>query len=148
MYDVVVVGGSLAGATTAAQLALAGRSVLLLERAKSPRRKACGEGMFPRGVRELERLGLLEEVAGHGRPLRSVRFHGTDAAVAAPLGADGSVGLGIQRTELDPRMLAFARRSGVEVSTGTTARELIPDGHTFTGVRTDGGDIQARVIVR
>src|SRR4029079_10321352 len=85
MYDVVVVGGSLAGATTAAHLALAGARVLLLERAETLRRKSCGEVMFPRGVRELDRLGLLDEVARHGRLLQAVRFHDADVAVAAPL---------------------------------------------------------------
>ncbi|HEY8745294.1 MAG TPA: FAD-dependent oxidoreductase, partial [Chloroflexota bacterium] len=72
MVDVVVVGASVAGATTAVHLARAGHSVLLLERSTAPRRKACGEGLFPAGVAELERLGVLPTLLPHAHVLDSL----------------------------------------------------------------------------
>ncbi|MEO6397347.1 MAG: FAD-dependent oxidoreductase, partial [Tepidiformaceae bacterium] len=75
MYDVAVVGGSLAGAATAIHLASAGRSVVLLEHSPAFKRKACGEGLFPLGRRELERLGVLPEVEERAVRIEGVRFH-------------------------------------------------------------------------
>lgn len=147
MYDVLVVGGGLAGATTALHLARVGREVVLLERSDSYRRKACGEGLFPRGVRELERLGLLDEVSDHSVPLAGVRFHSRTARATAPFGPDGAIGLGVQRTELDHRVLERARDAGVDVRTGATVRRLNVTGGTVTSVETDAGDIAARVVV-
>jgi flavin-dependent dehydrogenase len=50
MFDVVVVGGGPAGATAAHDLALAGRAVLLLD--KAGRIKPCGGAIPPRLIRD------------------------------------------------------------------------------------------------
>ena len=60
MHDVAVIGGSIAGAAIAIHLAARGLDVVVLERAPDVRPKACGEGLFPLGVAELERLGWIE----------------------------------------------------------------------------------------
>lgn len=52
MFDVVVVGGGPAGATAAHELALAGRAVLLLD--KAGRIKPCGGAIPPRLVRDFD----------------------------------------------------------------------------------------------
>jgi geranylgeranyl reductase len=52
VFDVIVVGGGPAGATTADELARAGRSVLLLD--KGGRIKPCGGAIPPRLVRDFE----------------------------------------------------------------------------------------------
>lgn len=62
-YDTIVVGGGPAGATAAYELARAGASVLLLERRRLPRYKACG-GCLSRRVADLlqcDLSGLIEE---------------------------------------------------------------------------------------
>src|SRR3972149_10202653 len=59
-YDVVVVGGGPAGAVTAWALAKRGVRVAVLERARFPREKVCGDFIEPRGLRLLEAIGCLE----------------------------------------------------------------------------------------
>ena len=56
--DVIVVGAGPGGAGTAAHLARRGLDVVLLEKATFPRDKICGDGLTPRAVRALVKLGV------------------------------------------------------------------------------------------
>jgi flavin-dependent dehydrogenase len=79
--DVIVVGGGIAGASSAILLARAGLAVELYEQHRFPREKACAEGVMPAGVAVLARLGLLPRLGGarfHG-----VRYHGFDRSLDA-----------------------------------------------------------------
>jgi hypothetical protein len=68
--DVVVVGAGPAGSAAAAWAARAGRDVLVIDSAQFPRDKACGDGLTPRAIAEMQFLGLgpwLEgRIAHHG----------------------------------------------------------------------------------
>src|SRR3954468_12978392 len=71
--DVIVVGAGPAGSTAATYLARSGLDVLLLEKSTFPREKVCGDGLTPRGVKQLIDLGIdTSEEAGwvHSRGLR------------------------------------------------------------------------------
>ncbi|WP_206790916.1 geranylgeranyl reductase family protein [Amycolatopsis sp. MtRt-6] len=71
--EVIVVGAGPAGSTVATYLARAGVDVLLLEKTEFPREKVCGDGLTPRGVKQLIDLGIdTSEDAGwvHSRGLR------------------------------------------------------------------------------
>src|SRR5512141_559593 len=56
--DVIVVGAGPAGATAATYLARSGVDVLLLEKSTFPRDKVCGDGLTPRGVKQVLALGV------------------------------------------------------------------------------------------
>ncbi|MGN6688493.1 MAG: geranylgeranyl reductase family protein [Actinomycetales bacterium] len=56
--DVVIVGAGPAGSTTAYYLAQAGLDVVLLEKTAFPREKVCGDGLTPRAVEQLLRMGI------------------------------------------------------------------------------------------
>lgn len=59
MYDVIVVGGGPAGSTLAWKLASKGVKIIVLDSAKFPREKVCGDYVEPRGLRILEQMGGL-----------------------------------------------------------------------------------------
>ena len=56
--DVVVVGAGPAGAATAIRLAAAGERVIVIDRARFPRDKTCGDFVGPVAIDELRTLGL------------------------------------------------------------------------------------------
>ncbi|HEX5369887.1 MAG TPA: NAD(P)/FAD-dependent oxidoreductase [Dehalococcoidia bacterium] len=147
MKDVVVVGASLAGASTAIQLARMGLSVSLIDRAHFPRRKACGEGLFPRGVEALSSLGVYQQVRGGARTLDSLRVELDGAAVEAPLASPAYPAIGVRRELLDAALLKCAELDSVEVCQGVTVLDVLTSPSGYRGVRTDHGDFEARVIV-
>src|SRR5256712_1743038 len=91
--DVIIVGAGPAGAATAILLAERGLSVRLLDRARFPRPKICGEYLSPEAPRLLDRLGALKAVDAaastpHGMQITAP--HSTTLAGAyRPLGAGG-----------------------------------------------------------
>jgi flavin-dependent dehydrogenase len=147
MYDAAVIGGSLAGAATALHLATTGYRVVVLEQSALYVRKACGEGLFPRGVRELSRLGLLKDVRPLAAPLQGVRFVAGREKVAARFADIHWSGLGVERSRLDPLLLERARQAGAEIRRGVAMQSLLFDGESVAGVRTSQGDIPARFVV-
>ncbi|WFE59142.1 geranylgeranyl reductase family protein [Micromonospora sp. WMMD712] len=73
--DVIVVGAGPGGSATAYHLARHGVRVLLLEKTEFPREKVCGDGLTPRAVRQLIRMGVdTSTEAGwlHNRGLRVI----------------------------------------------------------------------------
>ena len=56
LWDVVVVGAGPAGAVVARELALAGATVLLVDRRRFPRNKVCGGCLSARTVAQLGQL--------------------------------------------------------------------------------------------
>ncbi len=73
--DVIVVGAGPGGSATAYHLARHGVRVLVLEKTEFPREKVCGDGLTPRAVRQLIRMGVdTSPEAGwlHNRGLRVI----------------------------------------------------------------------------
>lgn len=150
--DVVVVGGGPAGAAVAARLAGLGADVLVLDRARFPRRKPCGECVNPAGVEALRALGAWDRVesAGYAR-LEGWRI---DAGAGRGFGGrfPGDVhGIGIPRAVLDALLLDHARSRGAEVREGARVTEVVREGGRVRGVRVDDGagerEIGARLVV-
>ncbi|HXC55885.1 MAG TPA: NAD(P)/FAD-dependent oxidoreductase [Rhizomicrobium sp.] len=75
-YDLIIVGGGIAGSALAATMAKAGKSVLLLEQSTVYEDRVRGEWIAPWGVTETRRLGLYDllRAAGGHHLLRHVTY--------------------------------------------------------------------------
>jgi flavin-dependent dehydrogenase len=146
MRDVVIVGGSLAGAAAAIHLVRRGLDVEVLDQALFPRRKPCGEGLFSGGTAELRKLGVLDAVEAESAAITSMRFRLGDAAVEAPLPEASTPHLGVRRDLVDGRLLAAAVQAGTKVSSGVQVRKLVRENRGFH-LETTAGDVEGRVIV-
>ena len=62
LYDVLIVGAGPAGATAGYYLAKAGKRVALLEKARFPRDKRCGDAWCEPALEILEDMGVLGEL--------------------------------------------------------------------------------------
>ncbi len=139
--DVLVVGAGPAGSAAAAWAARAGRDVVLVDAATFPRDKTCGDGLTPRAIAELDRLGLGEWVRGRAenRGLRLSGF-GQELQLEWPGGSLPTVGSAVPRTELDDRIRGVAVESGATMVEGAKAVGVECDGASVRSVQIDGGD--------
>jgi geranylgeranyl reductase family protein len=140
--DALVVGAGPAGAATAILLAEQGFSVVLLDRARFPRDKICGEYLSPEGARILDRLGVLSTVEARGaRPLRGMRILAPDGTLlVGDYPADGPWhgyrphAVAVRRRVLDQALVERAREVGVSVREGVRVVDLLHDGRRVAGV--------------
>lgn len=140
-HDVVVVGAGPAGSAAAAWAARAGRDVLVVDSQRFPRDKACGDGLTPRAVAELQQLGLGDWLDGrirhHG--LRMSGF-GADVEVPWPGPSFPPVSSAVPRTELDDRIRSVAADDGATMRLGAKAVAVEHDSSgRVTSVTLDDG---------
>ncbi|HYX44412.1 MAG TPA: geranylgeranyl reductase family protein [Acidimicrobiales bacterium] len=129
--DVAVVGGGPGGAAAAIALARGGRDVVLVDKARFPRDKACGDGLTTAALRRLEELGLRPETVPSWKEVGHVWLRSpTGRLVDLPLPeSQGSFAVVARRFDLDAALLDVARSAGVKVH----------DGHGLVGARWEPG---------
>ncbi|MGZ8770901.1 MAG: FAD-dependent monooxygenase, partial [Aeromicrobium sp.] len=120
--DVLVVGAGPAGASAAAWSARLGMDVVLADAAVFPRDKTCGDGLTPRAIAELNRLGLENWILGHGtnKGLHAAGF-GQELLLPWPGGSLPDYGSAVPRTELDDKIRQVALDSGAVPVEGARA---------------------------
>ena len=142
-YDVVVVGGGPAGATAAADLARAGRLVLLLDR--NGRTKPCGGAIPTRLIEDFDIPGHL--LSARIRAARIVAPSGSHVEMAID---GGFVGM-VDRDVFDPWLRERAATAGAEVI-DATFESVTPcaDGGVDIRFRRKGAGedtVHARIII-
>lgn len=154
-YDVIVVGGGLAGATLARSLAGKGVRVLVLERERVFRDRVRGELVQPWGVAETRLLGiydLLRQTCGYEVRLRLSQIYGAPPAQPRDLVATtphraGS--LHFPHPDMQEVLLDACAQAGATVQRGFRAAEVMPGSIPAVYAETDGGGrtFHARLIV-
>jgi geranylgeranyl reductase family protein len=147
--EVAVIGGGPAGAAAAITLARSGRDVVLVDKARFPRDKCCGDGLTAGALRLLEALGLDPSTIDSWQPVSDVVVRspsGHQVVFPLPRG-QGLYAAVARRVDLDGALLDVARGAGVKVL----------DGHALLSARNESdrivldvdgvGGVQARYAV-
>ena len=125
-FDAIIVGSGPAGTGVATWLAREGFAVALLDRAKFPRDKACGEFLTPKACELLDDLGVWNAAQHFANPVRHTLLCAKNGETAQHMPADKApVGYGMRRVMLDNLLLENARHRGVSVRERFAVRSLL-----------------------
>jgi geranylgeranyl reductase family protein len=147
--DVAVVGAGPAGVAAAVTLARSGRHVVLLDKARFPRDKCCGDGLTTGALRLLEDLGLDPVDVASWQPVDDVFVRGPaghEVRFPLPRGR-GAYAAVARRVDLDAALVDLARRAGATVVEGraVVGAEAGPDRVVLH--LEDGSALAARFVV-
>lgn len=156
--DVLVIGAGPAGSAAALRLATTGRDVVLVDRARFPRSKVCGDGLTPRAIHGLQRLGVWSEVSRDATIVTELHTRDllTGAVRLGPLPSrvrggpeDGAV---VSRTVLDDALRRAAVAAGVRFEPMAQVRMIEavrPGGATRVSATSRRGErvFEATVVV-
>ena len=145
--DVLVVGAGPAGSTAAMLLAAGGVKVRLVDRARFPRDKPCGDYCNPGAVSLLRNLGALPAALNAGASVISaMRVYAQDGSrFEAPFPVDH--GLLIPRLRLDAVLLDRASRAGAVIAEGVAAESVRIHPDAVEVRITTGLPLRARLLI-
>lgn len=150
-YDIIIVGGRVAGSAAAIGLARVGYQVLLVERQAMPSDTLSTHVLWPDGVATLDRLGLLDRVLETGAPkARHFRLcHGDESLATSLIPLDGyDYLLCVRRQYLDGILWEAATETpGVTALDRTVVTSLVERDGRVAGVEIDGNEVAADLIV-
>ena len=144
MYDVIIIGGGLAGLTNALVLGRAGLRVMLVEKKTYPFHRVCGEYISNETLPFLHSLGIRP----HDWGASSINH----LQVTAPNGRRletrlDSGGFGISRYVLDYELYQMVLAAGVTGITGKGVEETAFGNDAFTITLSDQSRHQARFVI-
>jgi len=155
-FDLIIVGGGLAGSTLAARMAGSGRRVLVLESEKKFKDRVRGENMLPWGVAAARRLGIHDKLVSAGAHetqwfntyMMGHRTQHRDLKTTTP---QGDVMLNIYHPHLQEALLEHAVAAGADVRRGARVVGIEPANGENPGVSFEEGGgkhtERARVVV-
>lgn len=145
---VIVVGAGPAGSVAATLLARGGARVTVLEKGRFPRDKVCGDGVSPRGLALLRRIGYDPPLTNAARMTRARLVapdgHVVDVPLPPAYGGEGRV---IRRVHLDRALAELAARAGADIHEGVTVAAVETDDHTASARLADGRVVSGDVLL-
>lgn len=155
-YDLIVVGGGLAGATISKSLAEAGKRVLVLERTSAFKDRVRGEILLPWGVAEARTLGIHDLLESKcGRDVRGIDTRLADAPRMPPRDLVETTphragALCFRHARMQQVLLDAAANAGAEVLRGVPAAGLSPGRRPTVSVNAAGSggtQFAARIVI-
>jgi flavin-dependent dehydrogenase len=151
--EALIVGAGPAGSIAALVLARAGVRVRLIDRARFPRDKLCGDTLNPGALAMLDRLGIGPRVRERALPVEGMIVTGPRGTTVSAAYPDGLRGAAVRRADLDLLLIAEATAAGACFEPGIAVRAPLMEGddRAVHGVHaTSGGvemDLRARVVI-
>jgi menaquinone-9 beta-reductase len=141
-YDLAIAGGGPAGSAAAWRAVQTGARVVVLDKAEFPRDKPCGDGLTPRAVSYLQKMGLADEVAKFHRLNRATIFSPSEWELSFPRRPGmPDHGHGARRRELDTLLLKHAESAGAEVrQSAEVVGPIVDEDGRVTGVTLKTGE--------
>jgi menaquinone-9 beta-reductase len=137
--DVMVVGAGPGGSTAAYHLARHGLNVMMLEKTRFPREKVCGDGLTPRAVRQLVKMGIDTTAKSDWLITKGLRVIGGGIRLELDwpdLAAYPSYGLTRTRLGFDELLANAAVAAGATLHCGhTVTGPILDDDGRVVGVR-------------
>jgi flavin-dependent dehydrogenase len=125
MVDVLIAGAGPAGSIAAIRLARAGARVLLVDRARFPRDKLCGDTLNPGAMRIVDRAGLRAPIEAVSRPLEGMLLSsGRGVQVRGTYGI-GLYARALTRRVLDQLLVEAAVAAGAQFHDGVRVTEAM-----------------------
>lgn len=158
-YDVIIIGAGPAGCATALFLHRRGYRVVVLDQARFPRDKVCGEFISPAADPILAELGLMDAIE-QTAPMRlqgvAISAYGDEALCIDypphPQDARPMASLSLPRFVFDHLLVKRLRHAGIELREAHKVDDLIFDKGSVVGVKARDEDqtpltLKARVVV-
>ena len=142
-FDVIIIGGGLAGLTSAIHLSKFNQRVLLIEKNSYPKHKVCGEYISNEVLPYLNSLGI-DPIKEGAKKISKVQVSTTKGNLikgVLPLG-----GFGMSRYFLDSLLLKNARVNGVQVLKDSVDSILFKNG-VFTVQTKDSKSFQSKITI-
>ena len=121
-----MVGAGPAGTAAAIEARRLGLDVLVVDKARFPRDKTCGDGLTAGALRGLEALGLdVRKLPSYASVTETVLVSPSGREVVLPLPSDGEYAGVVPRAELDAALVDCARDEGVTVLEGVGVTNVV-----------------------
>jgi menaquinone-9 beta-reductase len=153
-YDLIIVGGGLAGSTLAKVMAESGARVLVLERERQFRDRVRGEGLHPWGVSEAKALNIYDRMMAAGANearwwARSLGGRPTNRRDFIETTSHRSGELTFSHPVMQSELIRLAEEAGAEIRRGALVRDVRTGSEPEVSVELDGiaTRLTARLVV-